>query len=132
MNKSKAQQKKTDAPDKRAEEMECRRCGVCCTKHQAFVNPADIQRIIAYLGISMNDWDRLYDESRWDYSEYRLIKHVNGGCAFLRFDKGLATCLIHEVKPACCSAWKPGPGRPECREGMKIGRELKSASKTKK
>ena len=96
--------------------MECRRCGVCCTMHQAFVSPEDIARITDYLGITMKDWEQLYDDSRWQYSEYRLIRHVNGACAFLEYDSGLATCAIHEVKPACCAKWKPGPDRTECKK----------------
>jgi Fe-S-cluster containining protein len=99
------------------EAMECRRCGVCCTRHQAFVNPEDVARITAYLGITMQEWDRRYDDPRWKYSEYRLIRHVDGACAFLMYDNGLAACAIHEVKPACCAAWEPGPDRAECREG---------------
>ncbi len=102
--------------------MACRRCGVCCTNHQAFVTPADLERITAYLGITPDDWDRLYDDPRWRYSEYRLIRHVGGACAFLNFEKGLAACEIHPVKPACCAAWKPGPDRPECREGIRMKR----------
>ncbi len=100
--------------------MACRRCGVCCTNHQAFVTTADIERITAHLGITLDVWDRLYDDPRWRHSEYRLLRHVGGGCAFLRFDKGLATCSIHEVKPACCAAWQPGPDRPDCQEGMRM------------
>ena len=103
---------------KETEAMECRRCGVCCTKHQSFVTPADIDRITAYLGITVNDWERLYDDRRWQYSEYRLIRHTNGACAFLTFNEGLAACLIHTVKPACCAKWQAGPERAECREGM--------------
>jgi Fe-S-cluster containining protein len=106
-----------DAPDLESESMECRRCGVCCTMHQAFVNPEDIARIAAYLGITVPEWGRLYDDSRWQYSQYRLIRHVNGACAFLEYDNGLAACVIHPVKPACCAAWKPGPDRIECRKG---------------
>ena len=98
--------------------MECRRCGVCCTRHQAFVTPTDIDRIIDYLGITLKEWDDLYEDQRWRYSEYRLIRHVNGACAFLRLDEGLATCLIHAVKPACCAKWEAGPDKTECREGM--------------
>jgi Fe-S-cluster containining protein len=108
-----------DAPEIQSETMECRRCGVCCTMHQAFVAPADIMRIVSYLGITMDDWQRLYDDSRWQYSEYRLIRHVNGACAFLAYKDSLAVCSIHSVKPACCANWKPGRGRKECREGMK-------------
>jgi Fe-S-cluster containining protein len=102
------------------EVMPCRRCGVCCTSHQAFVTTPDIERIIACLGITLADWDRLYDDTRWQYSEYRLIRHTGGACAFLRFENGLATCDIHAVKPACCAAWQPGPDRPECRDGMGV------------
>lgn len=98
--------------------MECRRCGVCCMKHQAFVNPKDIDRILKYLGITEKDWEQLYDDPRWKYSEYRLIRHVNGACAFLKFNEGLAACAIHEVKPECCTNWQPGPEKKECREGM--------------
>ena len=105
----------------KAENIACRRCGVCCTSHQAFVTTADIERITAYLGITPEDWDRLYDDTRWRYSEWRLIKHAGGACAFLRFENGLAACEIHEVKPACCAAWQPGPERTECKEGMRMG-----------
>ncbi len=112
---------KLTVPKKETETKECRRCGVCCTKHQAFVNPGDIGRIVDYLGITVNDWERLYDDSRWQYSEYRLIRHVNGACAFLKYDKGLASCVIHAVKPACCANWQPGPEKKECREGRENG-----------
>jgi Fe-S-cluster containining protein len=98
--------------------MACRRCGVCCTMHQAFVTPVDIDRIISYLGITMHDWEELYDDARWRYSEYRLIRHVDGACAFLTFNGGLSACKIHSVKPACCADWQPGPERTECKEGM--------------
>lgn len=110
-----------DTPDIKSETMECRRCGVCCTRHQAFVNPEDIVRIVSYLGITMQDWERLYDDSRWQFSEYRLIRHVNGACAFLEYTDGLANCAVHPVKPACCAAWKPGPDRTECKEGLRRG-----------
>lgn len=106
---------------KEPEIMECRRCGVCCTKHQAFVTPEDIDRITAYLRITLNDWEKLYDDRRWQYSEYRLIRHINGACAFLTFQEGLAACQIHAVKPACCAKWQAGAERAECREGMERG-----------
>jgi len=108
---------------KETSKMECRRCGVCCTRHQAFVTPTDIDRIVKYLGITLEEWDDLYEDRRWRYSEYRLIRHVNGACAFLRYNEGLATCLIHEVKPACCAKWEPGPDKKECREGMGLTTE---------
>jgi len=121
MDNTNPSQNIADTPYIKSEAMECRRCGVCCTRHQAFVNPEDIVRIVTYLGITVQDWDRLYDDSRWQYSEYRLIRHVDGACAFLEYDNGLAACAIHPVKPACCAAWKPGPDRAECKEGRGKG-----------
>ncbi len=97
---------------------ECRRCGTCCTRHQAFVIPQDIERITAYLGLTLKEWDELYDDNRWQYSEYRLIRHINGACAFLVFPEGLATCKIHTVKPACCERWQAGMDKKDCRDGM--------------
>jgi len=101
--------------------MECRRCGLCCTRHQAFVTPTDIDRIVQYLGITPEDWEELYDDPRWQHSEWRLIRHVNGACAFLRWEGGLSACAIHEVKPACCAKWQPGLDKKDCREGMERG-----------
>ena len=104
--------------DELAKTMECRRCGVCCTKHQAFVNPEEIQRIIAFLGITADDWENYYADPRWEYNNYRLIRHVNGACAFLKYQDKLATCTIQPVKPDCCSNWEPSAAKKDCREGM--------------
>ena len=109
---------------KEATKMECQRCGVCCRKHQALVTPRETSRIVKYLGITLDDWEKHYDDPRWRHAEYRLIRHVNGACVFLMFDKGLATCRIHAVKPACCVKWQAGPDKKECREGM--GKKNKS------
>ncbi len=98
--------------------MDCRRCGACCTQHQAWVKPEEIRRIIAYLGITTDDWERRYDDARWEWGDYRLVRHVNGACAFLRYDNGLATCIIHAVKPDCCAVWQPGTDKKECQAGM--------------
>jgi Fe-S-cluster containining protein len=105
----------------KAENMECRRCGVCCTRHQASVRPEEIQRITAFLGITEGDWEKLYDDPRWEYDNYHLIRHVNGACAFLKWEEGLATCAIQSVKPACCTEWQPGPEKKECLEGGRRG-----------
>ena len=98
--------------------IECRRCGTCCTLHQAFLTPADLERITKHLGITVEEWDRLYDDPRWTYSEWRLIKHVDGACAFLKWEGGLSGCTIHSVKPECCARWQSGLDKKECREGM--------------
>ena len=98
--------------------MACRRCGVCCQRYQAYVCPEEIQRITAFLGTTMDEWKKIYDDPRWKYNDYRLIRQVNGACAFLKYDNDLATCTIHTVRPACCADWEPGVGKKECREGM--------------
>ncbi len=102
--------------------MPCRRCGVCCTRHQAQAGPEEIERIIAFLGITPELWNGLYNDPRWEYGSHRLIRQVDGACAFLKYEKGLAVCFIYPVRPACCAAWQPGPGKKECREGMKKGK----------
>jgi Fe-S-cluster containining protein len=106
------------APGKEPEAFICRRCGTCCTWHQAFVTPEDTERITKFLKISPAEWDEQYDDPRWQFSEWRLIRHINGACAFLKFDEGLSTCTIHEVKPACCAKWPAGLDKKECREGL--------------
>ena len=98
--------------------MACRRCGVCCARYQAYVRPEEMERVIAFLGISPDEWNNLYIDSRWEYNDYRLIRHVNSACAFLRHEKGLAACAIYTVRPACCADWQPGPDKRECKEGM--------------
>jgi Fe-S-cluster containining protein len=112
-----AGRKKADTTGHGSGPMECRRCGVCCTRHQAYVSPSELQRIIAFLGINQDDWQKLYDDPRWEYGNRRLIRHVNGACAFLKYENRLATCTIYEVRPACCADWQPGPEKKECRVG---------------
>jgi Fe-S-cluster containining protein len=110
--------KKVDTTGDDSGTLACRRCGVCCTRHQAYVRPEEVRRIIAFLGITGDDWNRLYDDPRWEYHDFRLIRHVNGACAFLEHQSGLATCTIYPVRPACCADWQPGPDKKECQEGM--------------
>jgi Fe-S-cluster containining protein len=99
--------------------MPCRRCGVCCTRHQPYAKENEIERITAFLWITREEWNRTYDDPRWQFDNFRLIKHNENGCLFLRYENGLAACSIYSVRPACCSDWVPGPERRECREGMK-------------
>ena len=110
---------KKRAPDTKENPMECRRCGVCCTRHQASVRPEDIKRITAFLGITRDDWQKQYDDPRWEFDDFSLIRHVNSACAFLEYENGLAACAIHPVKPACCVDWQPGADKKECQEGQK-------------
>jgi Fe-S-cluster containining protein len=96
---------------------------VCCTWHQAFVTEEDIARITAHLKMSRAEWDEKYDDPRWKYSEWRLIKHVDGACAFLGWENGLAGCTIHTVKPECCAKWQAGPEKKECQTGLARSRK---------
>ena len=100
------------------EPMDCRRCGTCCTMHQAWVRPHEIERIAEFLGMSVEDWEESYLDSRWDFNDYRLIKHVEGACAFMAFEDGLAACVVQSVKPDCCEAWQAGLDKKECRTGL--------------
>ena len=109
--------KDTDKIKKTKESMECLRCGTCCTVHQAFVSGEDIARISAYLGLTPDAWKQEYDDPRWQYSQYNLIRHVNGACVFLTYQDA-ATCMVQPVKPKCCRDWQPEPDRKECREGL--------------
>jgi Fe-S-cluster containining protein len=115
------QQDTGEDPSSAAGAMPCRRCGVCCTLHQAFVRPEEVRRISAFLGITAAAWEATYADTRWEYGGYSLIRHVDGACAFLTRENGLAACRVHAVKPACCAAWVPGPDRQECRRGLESG-----------
>jgi len=111
--------KKNSQSSQKPETMPCRRCGVCCSRHQAYVKDKDIERITAFLGITREEWNKNYDEHRWQFDNYTLIRHGDGGCAFLRYENELAACAIYSVRPACCADWEPGPEKRECREGLK-------------
>ena len=63
-------------------------------------------------------WEAAYLDSRWQYNDYYLVRHVNGACAFLAYENGLATCTVQPVKPDCCAAWQAGLDKKECRRGM--------------
>jgi len=106
-----------------SEPMECRRCGMCCTMHQAFAAPDEIERMADYLGMTVTGWEEQYADPRFGFDIYRLVKHIDGACAFLGWDDDkLATCLVHEVKPGCCARWQAGTDKKECRAGMERAR----------
>lgn len=99
--------------------MECRRCGVCCTKYQAIVNMTEIQEIADYLCISIDDWMKKYSEPRWNSHKSQLIRHNDSGCVFLKREKENTACDIHPARPSCCSEWIPSLENSECQEGLK-------------
>ncbi len=99
--------------------MECLRCGVCCTRHQAITGLKEAQGIASYLGISLHEWEELYSEPKWHSDNSHLIRHVNGACIFLRYAEQVSCCEIQLVKPSCCSDWIPNLDKKECLEGLR-------------
>ncbi len=98
--------------------MECLRCGVCCSKHQALVGPQEAQRIAAYLNITPDEWQKTYSEPKWHSDNNYLIRHDDGACIFLKFADDISYCAIQKVKPQCCIDWMPGADKKECLEGL--------------
>ena len=98
---------------------ECFRCGVCCIKFQAPLNPDEVQRVAAFLGIQADEFIRRFTDPRWQGKE-KLLLHTNGACSFLNRDTSgkISDCLIHQVRPAACRDWVAGPDKRECREGL--------------
>ncbi len=99
--------------------MECIRCGICCTRHQAIVSLDEVQQIASYLGISVNECVKLCREPRWHSDKNYLIRHVDAACIFLKYAGNMSSCDIQPVKPSCCSEWIPCPENKECREGLR-------------
>ena len=98
--------------------MECLRCGNCCTQHPAFVSPEEIRRINTYLGITADEWRRLYAGEGADYHNHFPVRQINGTCVFLKKHGSKYSCAIQPVKPECCINWEPSLDKKECREGM--------------
>jgi len=98
---------------------ECFRCGVCCIKFQAPLSAGEVRRISAFLGIEADEFIRRFTDPRWHGKE-KLLLHTNGACSFLNFDPSgkINDCHIHQVRPAACRDWVPGPDKLECREGL--------------
>ena len=98
--------------------MECLRCGVCCSRHPAFVGPGEIRRIVSHLGINQDDWRESYAGSGPGYFHYTPVRQIGGACVFLTRNGDVYACAIQPVKPDCCARWEPATDKKECREGM--------------
>ena len=96
----------------------CLRCGNCCSKYQALVEDAEMERIGCFLGITREEFISRYTDSRWPVPGKHLLCHSEKHCIFLvpRGEDWL--CSVHPVKPQACRDWMAGPDRPECRKGM--------------
>lgn len=90
----------------------CRRCGNCCTSSgRAYLHTADLQRLPASLGLSLEEFAREYCEFRREnliFTDGTLVQEVlavkkqsNDHCAF--YDgRG---CMVHAAKPRQCALW---------------------------
>ncbi|MFH1294845.1 MAG: YkgJ family cysteine cluster protein [Candidatus Aenigmatarchaeota archaeon] len=65
----------------------CKRCGHCCS-YNVRMSSEDIKRIQA--------------AGHNDFLSGKYMKKVNGGCVFLRKNKGIAKCSIYNIRPRVC------------------------------
>ncbi len=100
-------------------EMPCLRCGVCCTKWQPPLDSEEARDIARALGIPYGSFRDKYLQVYPFRANSYLIRRQEGTCVFLRFEKGLACCSIHEHKPEACRRWKPSLEKSECQEGLR-------------
>jgi Fe-S-cluster containining protein len=96
----------------------CFRCGICCTRYQAPLEPEDIENIASALGISKSKCISRYAHKA-PIEEGYLLKQTRKGCVFLAWEEdGKACCTIYPSRPKSCREWTPGLSRPECLEGL--------------
>ncbi len=96
----------------------CFRCGICCTRYQAPLEPEDIENIASALGISSSDCISRYAHKA-PIKEGYLLKQSKQGCVFLTWDEdGKACCTIYPSRPKACRDWTPSLSRPKCLEGL--------------
>lgn len=100
------------------ETIPCHRCGVCCQRWQPLVTLPEVEQLAEFLGMEvesfLGEYARRYPlvEDGW------VINQRDGGCAFLRFEDGLAECTVHEARPIACRDWDASLRRKECIEGL--------------
>jgi len=96
----------------------CFRCGVCCQRWQPLITRQEAEAIAAHLGLPTEQFLSRYARPYPLQEDTHILRHNETGCAFLRYDGGLAACAIHQFKPLACRAWQAALGRKECREGL--------------
>lgn len=100
-------------------EIECFRCGVCCSRYRPKVTSTEIKRIARKLGMSADAFMTTHVQAVPTKDAY-ILQSSADTCPFLRWDeKGTeATCSIHAFRPQACRNWTPSLSRPECRAGL--------------
>lgn len=108
----------TDRPSAPPDAIPCFRCGVCCERWQPLVTRQEAERIASYLGLPTQEFLERYARPYPLQEDTHILRNNGQACVFLRYDDGLATCTIHEVRPQPCRDWQASLSRKECREGL--------------
>ena len=98
-------------------QIECFRCGICCTRYQPQLTHEEVKIISRGLNISTEDFLSKYAQCT---NVGYLLRQSERGCIFLSWeeDDSRASCTIHSFRPESCRNWVPSLSRPECREGL--------------
>lgn len=101
-------------------QIECFRCGECCTGYHVRLSLVEAQRIADELGLAFDDYLDRYIDKDWRRDESFILRWRNDECIFLERVQGShqTGCLIHQVKPAVCREWLPSPRLRECQQGL--------------
>ena len=94
----------------------CFQCGVCCERWQPLLDPIELGRVAAGLGMTVRTFNRRYTRPYPVRRGYRqFLTNEQGGCIFLE-DR---SCSIYEHRPEICREWQAGLDKRECLEGMR-------------
>jgi Fe-S-cluster containining protein len=81
---------------------ECQRCGYCCQGETTVsLDPADVERLVAHLGMSFDDVMEKYLRRTGAVTQMKI---VDGHCIF--YDNG---CTVHPGRPWRCAQWPLHP-----------------------
>lgn len=91
-------------------EVPCKRCGNCCKTYLfAYVTDEDLKR---WKSEKREDILHILENQAPVWAGDRLISSRTGqalySCPFFIWDGKLATCTIHETRPAVCRKYVPG------------------------
>ncbi len=102
------------------EAIPCHRCGVCCERWQPLVSEAEVERLSAYLGVTVGEFLERYTTLYPLNDAVRLLRQEGAGCVFLRHDEdGRSACAVHPARPDACSGWTASFARRECVDGLR-------------
>lgn len=110
------------AVSKHEAEIECFRCGLCCTRYRPRVSRKEVARISTQLGLCVADFKSRYVRTMPDSGD-EVLDGEGDRCPFLSWDAIAckAECRIHSVRPEACRRWAASLSRSECREGLGLG-----------